>query len=142
MTYAAVAMVERLCASGGTGLLYSVLGRDVTKHHALVSPPKRPSRYWTTTPPPRSHARMRAPALDQDRHRGAAAVETATILLLRDERVLVTASSSFARRRIARVAARVGPDDTHSLTTIAARRRRRRGTVVDGADGIPCWRAA
>jgi hypothetical protein len=139
MTHATVAMVDRLRTSRGTGLLYGQ-GEYVTKHHALVLGSKPPA-VMPSEAIRRDPTSAPAPPLDQD-FRGAATVETATILYDRQEAPRHGAAllrTGDGRR----VAARVAADDAASLAVIAGDAAvGATGTIFDGADGVPCWRAA
>lgn len=142
MTHAAVAMVERLRAGGGTGLLYAQ-GEYVTKHHALVlgSAPGGP----LTTDYRRHDVEERlarsAPPLAAD-HRGTASIETHTVLFDRDEQVrhgVVVLKTPAGERTAARSAA----DDAATLALLRGEGAivSTPGMVSPGADGVPVWSA-
>ena len=140
MSHAVVAMVERLRVAGGLGLLYGQ-GEYVTKHHALVlgrSPPPDglPARYRRGDI--ECELATAAPA-QAPGWRGAAKVETGTVLFDRDE----TVRHGVAILRTpegARLVARVEPDDARTLAALMSDSGGigQTGEVV-GSGGLPVF---
>lgn len=143
MTHAVVAMVDRLRAGGGTGLLYGQ-GEYVTKHHALVlgdAPPIALLRADFRLGEVEARAANAAPPLSID-YRGGAVIETYTVLFDRDERPrhgIVIARTPAGER----IAGRVDAEDIATIArlmgdgpVIGAG-----GMIADGADGVPRWQA-
>lgn len=146
MTHAACAMVRRLRAAGGTGLLYGQ-GEFVTKHHALV---------LSSAPPPQEIAgRPVSVQAEADSRRGPVPpfrgdiagpcrLETFTILYGRDGSV----SHAVAILRTAdgtRGMARVPADDERTLARLTdpdASPVGLPGVAVPGEDGISNWSAS
>jgi len=120
MTHAACAMVRRLRAGGGTGLLYGQ-GEFVTKHHALV----------VSAEPPQNEQILADPSVqgEADRARGPvppfsttetgpARLESFTVIYDRDG--VPTHGVVIARTDAGpRVLARVPADETGALTDLA-----------------------
>ena len=134
MTHAACAMVRRLRASGGTGLLYGQ-GEFVTKHHAVV----------VSTEPP-AHARILDPASVQDKAdaargpvpdvsttaTGQATLESFTVIY--DREGAPSHGVAIARLGNTRVLARTADIDRltdTALTPIVAQ-----GTITQGDDEL------
>ena len=143
MLHAVAAMVRRLRAGGGTGLLYGQ-GEFVTKHHALslsASPPIDPLAPDYSVAADADVRRGPVPAT-VDPEPGPATLETATILYRRDGSVdhgVVILRTTAGARTMAAVA----PDDRATLATITDPDRYpvgRGGTVVAG--DIPRWTAS
>lgn len=145
MTHAACAMVRRLRAADGVGLLYGQ-GEFVTKHHALVlssSPSRQPVA--TQPPPVQAKADSRRGPVPQFRDdiAGPCRLETFTILYGRDGSVshaVVILRSPGGTRGMARVPA--GDERTLArLTDPDASPVGIDGVAVPAVDGIPNWRA-
>ena len=143
MLHAVAAMVRRLRASGGTGLLYGQ-GEFVTKHHALLLSATRPGRpldqdYSVAADADRRRGPVPPTVLPAD---GPATLETATILYARDGEVdhgVVILHTADGARTVAAVA----PDDRATLAAITDADRfpiGRRGTIIGG--DVPRWTLA
>lgn len=109
MGHAACAMVRRLRASPGTGLLYGQ-GEFVTKHHAVVLASEQAGRALADKDVQKESARRRGPvpALATDAS-GAAEVETSTVIYDRNgapTHGAVILRTGDGRRSLARVPAR------------------------------------
>ncbi|MCA3255665.1 MAG: acetyl-CoA acetyltransferase, partial [Alphaproteobacteria bacterium] len=139
MTHAAVAMVERLRATGGTGLLFGQ-GEYVTKHHALVLGPEPAPAPLDTgyRLPEAGGSTAPVPPFAAD-HDGPATLETATVLFDRDgaprHGVVIARTPSGARTMARAVGADIAPLMDPSIEPVGAR-----GRVRPGADGLPEWR--
>ena len=144
MGHAVVAMVQRLRAQRGWGMLYGQ-GEYVTKHHAVMLGAGRPvgelpEDYRLCDL--ESALESEAPRLDQD-HRGAARLETFTVIFDRNE--CPTHGVVIARSEAdARIAARVDAEDEETIAALTGRGGQvgRVGNIVDGTDGFPRWRFA
>ncbi len=142
MTHAACAMVRRLRAGGGTGLLYGQ-GEFVTKHHALV-----------VSRAPAAHARILADEsvqADADAARGPvpafsteaegdAVLETFTVIY--DREGAPSHGAAIARVGPARVLARVTEADEIAALTDLARSPIGSAGRVRAGDGELLWRFA
>lgn len=139
MTHAAVAMVERLRAEGGLGLLFGQ-GEYVTKHHALVlgrepaaaplDPGYRLPEAGGSTAP--------VPPFDEG-YAGPATIEAATVLFDREgaprHGVVIARSPAGVRTMARATGADVAPLMDPAHEPVGAR-----GQVCAGADGLPEWR--
>lgn len=139
MTHAAVAMVERLRATGGTGLLFGQ-GEYVTKHHALVigSRPAAAPLDPGYRLPEAGGSQAPVPPFEPDRD-GPATIETATVLFDREgapRHGVVIARTPGGARSIAKATGdNIVPLMDPSREPVGAR-----GHVRLGADGLPEWR--
>lgn len=140
MTHACVAMVERLRASGGTGLLYGQ-GEYVTKHHALVlgtcAPDADLADDYRRDEPAGSH-----PVTDA--HEGIARLESYTILYARDGSIRHGGAIALTPSG-ERLLARVAPDDAATIARLIDVESEPIGTtgqVTKASDGIMEWRLA
>jgi acetyl-CoA C-acetyltransferase len=140
MLHAVAAMVRRLRAGGGTGLLYGQ-GEFVTKHHALMLAVTRPERPLDQEYSVAGDARKRRGAVPPTVMPvdGTAMLETATILYRRDGTVdhgVVILRTDEGGRTMAAVA----PDDRATLAAITDPDRYpvgRVGTINVG--DVPRW---
>ena len=140
MLHATAAMVRRLRAGGGTGLLYGQ-GEFVTKHHALVLESTRPDRaldqdYSVAGDAEKRRGSVPSTVMPAD---GSATLETATILYRRDG----TVDHGVAILRTedgARTMAAVASDDRATLAAItdADRYPVGRSGTISVAD-VPKW---
>lgn len=140
MTHACVAMVDRLRASGGTGLLYGQ-GEYVTKHHALVLGTRA-----SDAPLPDDYRRDEVAGSHpiNDAYEGAARLESYTVLYDRGGSVRhggVIALTPSGERLLARVR----PDDAVTIARlhdVATEPIGTPGHVTRALDGIMEWRLA
>lgn len=145
MTHAACAMVRRLRAGAGLGLLYGQ-GGFVTKHHALVV---------SKTPPREALAQETSVQAEADRNKhavpefvteatGKGKVESFTVLYGRGgdvEHGVVMLRTTDDRRTLARIPA----SDSATLEHLLDMERTPVGSLGDiamAADGVPEWRVA
>jgi hypothetical protein len=132
LTHGVAAMVDRLRAAGGVGLLHGV-GMFMTKHHALVlSDRPRPGGYKSDGLVPT------LPGVEVvDHYEGPGTIETYTVMYSRDgavERGVAIGRGADGSR----FAARVGATDASTLRDLAVGDRSPvglAGTVVRGDDG-------
>ena len=136
MTHTAVAMVERLRAAGGNGLLYGQ-GEYVTKHHALLlssMPPPAPLASDYRRPEPE------VPAPVSESYSGAAMGQTATILYNRDGSVRhggVIVRTADGQNMLARIPRSDEP--TLGVITSETSVVGQIGHVRLASDGVPEW---
>ncbi len=144
MTHAAAAMVRRLRADGGQGLLYGQ-GEFVTKHHALLlssTPPTGPLSADYSVQAEADVRRGSVPAVVEPTP-GPATLETFTVLYDRDASVVhgvVMLRDGAGDRTLCRVP----PEDAETLailTSATAYPIGRLGRVVAGPDETLTWRA-
>lgn len=140
MTHACVAMVERLRASGGTGLLYGQ-GEYVTKHHALVLGTCPPDAHLADDYRRDELAGLHPVA---NAHEGVARLESYTILYARDGSIRHGGAIALTPSG-ERLLARVAPDDAATIARLLDVEFEPIGTmgqVTKASDGIMEWRLA
>jgi acetyl-CoA C-acetyltransferase len=145
MTHAACAMVRRLRQNEAIGLLYGQ-GEFVTKHHALVlssGMPQRPLPSWDPSVQSDADRRRGAVPPFTPEAKGAASLETFTVIYDRDGHVkhgAVVLRTGEGFRTLARVAA--ADDRTLAvLTDLDHGPVGIEGALQASADGISDWRA-
>jgi hypothetical protein len=133
LTHGVAAMVERLRATGGVGLVHGV-GMFMTKHHALVlSDRPRPGGYASD-----GHVPTLPGVEVVDHYEGPGTIETYTVMYSRDGAVVRGVVIGRGADE-SRFAARVGPTDASTLRDLAVGDRSPvglAGTVVRDDDGF------
>jgi acetyl-CoA C-acetyltransferase len=145
MNHAACAMVRRLRAGAGCGLLYGQ-GEFVTKHYGLVlasTPPPRPLQSWSASVQAESDGRRGPVPPFLVETTGPASLETFTVIFARDGAVnhgVVILRTADGARTLARVPA-ADSATLRLLTDLDRTPLGIDGVLTSSADGISDWQA-
>lgn len=143
MLHATCAMVRRLRAGSGSGLLYGQ-GDFVTKHHAVIlsTRPGTDTLSLDYRIDGKADALRGAVPVVVDRHSGSADIESFTVIYGRDsavDRAVVILRTPEGRRTMARIPA----EDTVTIARLTDTARSPvgvRGVVMSADDGLLEWR--